>query len=86
MLKAGRQRQTLSSASGVLSPWLRWLINQMTPSDVDLFASLTNLTQRFGLDYGLLHTCTLDHPNALNNYKARGLEVFKVETQEEGMA
>ena len=36
------------------------LINQMTPSDVDLFASLTNLTQRFGLDYGLLHTCTLD--------------------------
>ena len=33
-----------------------------------------------------LHTCTLDHPNALNNYKARGLEVFKVETQEAGMA
>ncbi|TDE36749.1 alkaline phosphatase family protein [Antarcticimicrobium sediminis] len=36
------------------------LINQMTPSDVDLFATLTNLCQRFGLDYGMLHTCTLD--------------------------
>ena len=36
------------------------LINQMTPSDVDLFATLTNLCGRFGLNYGLLHTCTLD--------------------------
>ena len=36
------------------------LINQMTPSDVDLFATLTNLCQRFDLDYGMLHTCTLD--------------------------
>lgn len=36
------------------------LINQMTPSDVDLFATLTNLCQRFGLNYGMLHTCTLD--------------------------
>lgn len=36
------------------------LINQMTPSDVDLFATLTNLCARFGLNYGLLHTCTLD--------------------------
>ena len=36
------------------------LINQMTPSDVDLFATLTSLTARFGLSYGMLHTCTLD--------------------------
>ena len=36
------------------------LINQMTPSDVDLFASLTDLCMRFGLNYGMLHTCTLD--------------------------
>jgi len=36
------------------------LINQMTPSDVDLFGTLTNLCLRFGLDYGMLHTCTLD--------------------------
>ena len=36
------------------------LINQMTPSDADLFATLTMLTARFGIDYGILHTCTLD--------------------------
>ena len=36
------------------------LVNQMTPSDVDLFGSLTNLALRFGLNYGMLHTCTLD--------------------------
>lgn len=34
--------------------------NQMTPCDADLFATLTMLTRRFGIDYGLLHTCTLD--------------------------
>ena len=34
--------------------------NQMTPSDVDLFGTLTNLCMRFGLNYGMLHTCTLD--------------------------
>ena len=34
--------------------------NQMTPSDVDLFATLTMLGERFGIDYGILHTCTLD--------------------------
>ena len=27
-----------------------------------------------------LHTCTQDHPNALNNYRARGMRVFKEET------
>ena len=32
-----------------------------------------------------LHTCTLDHPHALANYKARGMEVFKEETIERGM-
>ncbi len=34
--------------------------NQMTPSDADLFATLTMLTERFGIDYGILHTCTLE--------------------------
>jgi predicted AlkP superfamily pyrophosphatase or phosphodiesterase len=34
--------------------------NQMTPSDADLFATLSMLCRRFGLDYGILHTCTLD--------------------------
>jgi predicted AlkP superfamily pyrophosphatase or phosphodiesterase len=35
-------------------------VNQMTPCDLDLFATLTNMCLRFGLDYGILHTCTLD--------------------------
>jgi GNAT superfamily N-acetyltransferase len=26
-----------------------------------------------------VHTCTLDHPSALANYQARGMEVYKVE-------
>ncbi|MBA3448292.1 MAG: alkaline phosphatase family protein [Pseudaminobacter sp.] len=34
--------------------------NQMTPSDMDLFATLTMLTERHAIDYGILHTCTLD--------------------------
>jgi GNAT superfamily N-acetyltransferase len=28
-----------------------------------------------------VHTCDLDHPQALRNYEARGLRVFKVETE-----
>ena len=34
--------------------------NQMTPADVDLFATLTRLCVVKGIDYGILHTCTLD--------------------------
>ncbi len=34
--------------------------NQMTPSDADLFATLTMLTEKFGIDYGIYHSCTLD--------------------------
>ena len=34
--------------------------NQMTPCDVDLFATLTRLCLRHGIAYGMLHTCTLD--------------------------
>ena len=26
------------------------------------------------------HTCTLDHKNALKNYLARGMKIFKIET------
>ena len=29
-----------------------------------------------------VHTCTLDHPHALQNYKSRGMEVYRVETDE----
>ena len=28
-----------------------------------------------------VHTCTLDHPNALNNYLARGMNIFKEEVE-----
>lgn len=34
--------------------------NQMTPCDADLFATLTMLAERKGIDYGMLHSCTLD--------------------------
>lgn len=34
--------------------------NQMTPSDVDLFATLTRLCEKYRIQYGMLHTCTLD--------------------------
>jgi predicted AlkP superfamily pyrophosphatase or phosphodiesterase len=36
------------------------LINQMTPSDYDLFGTLTRLCEMKAIDYGILHTCTLD--------------------------
>ena len=26
-----------------------------------------------------VHTCSLDHPNAIENYKSRGMKVFKTE-------
>ena len=26
------------------------------------------------------HTCSLDHPNAIENYKLRGMKIFKTET------
>ena len=26
-----------------------------------------------------VHTCFLDHPNAIENYKSRGMKVFKTE-------
>lgn len=33
-----------------------------------------------------LHTCTLDHPQALANYLARGFEIYKTETKKEVLA
>ena len=26
-----------------------------------------------------VHTCSLDHPNAIHNYKSRGMKIFKTE-------
>jgi hypothetical protein len=28
-----------------------------------------------------VHTCTLDHPGALSNYRARGMSLFKTEVE-----
>jgi ribosomal protein S18 acetylase RimI-like enzyme len=33
-----------------------------------------------GIDRVWVHTCSLDHKNALNNYIARGMRIFKTET------
>ena len=33
-----------------------------------------------GIDRVWVHTCSLDHKNALNNYITRGMKVFKTET------
>ena len=32
-----------------------------------------------------VHTCSNDHPNALQNYKARGMEIYRVETVEKAL-
>jgi GNAT superfamily N-acetyltransferase len=37
---------------------------------------------RMGAARVWLHTCSLDHPTALVNYQARGMQVYKVETFE----
>jgi len=29
-----------------------------------------------------VHTCSLDHPAALANYQARGMKIYKTETQD----
>lgn len=51
------------------------LINQMSPSDVDLFATLTMLCGRFGLDYGILHSCTLDSMGHRFGHDCREMDV-----------
>ena len=33
-----------------------------------------------GIDRVWVHTCSLDHKNALNNYISRGMKIFKTET------
>lgn len=45
---------------------------------------LTVATERawqMGASRVWVHTCTLDHPGALDNYRARGFRVFREETQ-----
>ena len=35
---------------------------------------------RYNINRVWVHTCSLDHKNALNNYIARGMKIFKTET------
>ena len=35
---------------------------------------------KYNINRVWLHTCSLDHKNALNNYLARGMKIFKKET------
>ena len=34
---------------------------------------------KLGAKRAWVHTCSLDHPHAINNYKSRGMKVFKSE-------
>ena len=34
---------------------------------------------KLGAKRAWVHTCSLDHPNAIQNYKSRGMKVFKTE-------
>lgn len=58
------------------------LTNQMTPSDEDLFATLTMLTERHGIDYGILHTCTLDSMGHRYGHDCHEMDLacFKIDT------
>ena len=45
-----------------------------------LSQAITSAWEWSGTQRVWVHTCTLDHPNALNNYMSRGMKVFKEET------
>ncbi|MCX6923735.1 MAG: GNAT family N-acetyltransferase [Verrucomicrobia bacterium] len=45
-----------------------------------LLTSALEQAWRMGPPRVWVHTCTLDHPAALANYKARGLKIYKTET------
>ena len=46
-----------------------------------LTAAIRRAWQMSGTRRVWVHTCSLDHPSALSNYQARGLEVFQIETE-----
>jgi hypothetical protein len=45
------------------------------------FASIPKVLNSFKekINKVWVHTCTLDHPNALKNYLARGMTIFRTE-------
>jgi len=46
----------------------------------DLLSRAIKAAWRMGAARVWVHTCTLDHPGALANYQARGMQVYKTET------
>ena len=45
-----------------------------------LTSAIKNSFKNKGIKRTWVHTCSLDHKNALNNYIARGMKIFKKET------
>ena len=45
-----------------------------------LYQAIKKSFKKRGINRVWLHTCSLDHKNALNNYIARGMKIFKTET------
>ena len=46
-----------------------------------LFRAIRSAWQWEGTQRVWVHTCSLDHPGALHNYQARGMVVYRVETE-----
>jgi len=45
-----------------------------------LLSEAIQISFKKNIDRVWVHTCSLDHKNALNNYIARGMKIFKTET------
>jgi len=45
-----------------------------------LLSEAIKISWTFNINRTWVHTCSLDHENALNNYLARGMSIFKSET------
>ena len=45
-----------------------------------LLSEAIKLSFNLGYKRVWVHTCSLDHKNALHNYKSRGMKIFKSET------
>ena len=45
-----------------------------------LLSEAIKISRTFNIHRTWVHTCSLDHKNALNNYLARGMSIFRNET------
>ena len=51
-----------------------------------LLTHAINSAFEWGASRVWVHTCTLDHKNALNNYLARGMKIYKTETKKNSLS